>query len=629
MKNRLALLASLVCCLLLSCAGLEKPLKPTDTEYRSLKLEELKALAIAEPGVALETMIDILSSRPPAAVSEKPANSLAPSSVEALFSDTLRKLAKDFVASVEAEAWDKALAARRSLEVLARDASLSLLSSPDSFSVLSDSSLDEAVILEKKAKALNDRGLSLAALLVFRRSIEARPLGLASIDDEALDFWSKRAVILRNKEALRLFQDELKRRGRLPSADMQACLDSDNSWDRMKKGVVTIRVDRGIKIEQGIGIPDRVLGTGFYIDPAGYILTNYHVIESEVDPSYEGFSRLSIRPSDSPEDRIPAKVIGWDKLLDIALLKTELRPEFFFSLEGASALLKTGDKIYALGSPVGLENTLTSGIVSATGRRFLSTGEVLQVDAALNPGNSGGPLLDDSGRVVGIVFAGLPGYQGLNFAIPSSWILEVLPSLFEGGAYSRGWLGLGVFSGNRSESSGREELNVLYRQSGVGQAIKPGDILEAIDGVRITKIEEAQMLLLRHYPGEIVNMFVIRDGRLVSLFRSLTPRPDSPLEIAVKNDRKETLFPILFGMEVLTLPVGIFEPEAFTITKILPGSIADETGLSENDPFELKQFLVDSENRVILLRIHVKKRKNGFLDSIIQLPAGLDSPDFI
>ena len=172
-----------------------------------------------------------------------------------------------------------------------------------------------------------------------------------------------------------------------------------------------MRVDRGIKGENALGYADRVIGSGFFIDDKGHFVTNYHVIESEVDTSYEGYSRVYVKLYKDSATRIPAKVIGYDKALDLALLKTEAIPPYVFSL-GSSADLDVGDAIYAIGSPLGLENTITSGIVSAKDRYLFSIAQVMQIDAAVNSGNSGGPIIDKNGNVKAVVFAGIMEYEG-------------------------------------------------------------------------------------------------------------------------------------------------------------------------------------------------------------------------
>jgi len=271
------------------------------------------------------------------------------------------------------------------------------------------------------------------------------------------------------------------------------------SWDpRVKNigekaaGVVTVYVSKGLRMENGVGYPDRVLGTAFQVDAKGYYLTNYHVVSSEVDPKYNGYSRLSIRPSSNPSARIPAKVVGWDEDLDLALLKSqEISSHTFYPfLRGKTA---KGQRIYAVGSPVGLENSVTAGIVSATGRRILPRGEAIQIDAPVNPGSSGGPLLDEEGNLAGVIFAGLPGFQGLNFALPVEWVLGLYPVLFEGGKVQASWLGAGIAKnlvpditirdpGIRHGSGEHGEHRFLRRLEALGKA-GSGDQGRRLEGI--------------------------------------------------------------------------------------------------------------------------------------------------
>ena len=193
--------------------------------------------------------------------------------------------------------------------------------------------------------------------------------------------------------------------------------DKNPTVPEMITGTVTVWVDKGLRIEKGLGYSDISIGSGFFIDERGYIVTNYHVIESEVDPEYEGYSRLYIKTSKDSETKVPAKVIGYDSVMDLALLKTEITPDFVFQL-GSSENLEIGDQIYAIGSPLGLEKTITSGIISTTDRKITTLGTVMQLDASVNAGNSGGPLFNENGEVIGSVVAGITNAEGMNFAIP-------------------------------------------------------------------------------------------------------------------------------------------------------------------------------------------------------------------
>jgi serine protease Do len=174
------------------------------------------------------------------------------------------------------------------------------------------------------------------------------------------------------------------------------------------------------------------------------MITNYHVIDSLVDPEYEGYARLYVRLGSSSSARIPAKVLAWDPLMDLALIQTNIKPEHVYSVFDLGTVA-VGAEVLAIGSPAGLEKTVTRGIVSALGRRLLESGAVFQLDAAVNQGNSGGPAVDSTGRLVGIVFAGIPMFQGLNFALPAEKLLQALPALLKEGPVCRPWLGIATY----------------------------------------------------------------------------------------------------------------------------------------------------------------------------------------
>jgi len=402
---------------------------------------------------------------------------------------------------------------------------------------------------------------------------------------------------------------------------MSAYASGSDPMHELLRGTVTIWVNKGIKVERGVGTPERVIGSGFFIDRSGYILTNYHVIASEVDPEYEGFSRLSVRLPGSSELRVPARVVGWDPVFDLALLKTEAVPEFWLSFSGRAAFAP-GDRIYAIGSPVGLESTVTSGIVSATGRRFLELGDAVQVDVAVNPGNSGGPLLDERGELAGIVFAGMPQFQGLNFAVPSRWIVALLPGLYDGGETVHAWTGLAFH-----EDPAPPEL--VYAYPGAPRAPARGDRLASVDGVEVAALVEAQARLLGLAPGTLVNLGFESESGAYAVPVALRPRPERPVDEALRRDVRENLYPVLFGMRLEARPGGIFGKGGFSVEKVWFGGAADESGLSESDPLLVQGFELLEEERVAVLRLYVKRRKAGFLDALIAIPGLLDVSSFL
>lgn len=405
------------------------------------------------------------------------------------------------------------------------------------------------------------------------------------------------------------------------SAPEQTALSPEKARTLLK-GMATIWVDRGIKIDQGVGLPDRVIGSGFFIDKRGYMLTNHHVIASEVDPEYEGYSRVYVRLPDSPKEKLPAKVIGWDTLLDVALLKVEYTPEYVFSI--VNTQLGPGQHIYAIGSPGGLESTITSGIVSATDRRLLQLGDTTQIDVPINHGNSGGPLIDEYGNVVGIVFAGIESFEGINFAIPGKWINLIIEQLYAGREVVHPWLGVAVYE----RKEGLEVLYVFPDSPAQLSGIKAGDIITEIGDAHFKNIGEYQFSLLHHMSGELVNVQVTREGEKQVVLSSLGERPESPFTEAFKKDAKVNCILPLFGFDLEDAGSTLWE-KRYRVTRILTGMAADETGLSVNDPLILQAIDVYPDQGVVLLKLSIRKRKAGFLESSIQLGAMIDGDYFL
>lgn len=606
--------------------------------YSTLKIEQLKALSQSEPARALEAIAAILGEES----AQRPTDSPTDEALTSLATEAEAAIETGYRTAVSSKDYPAALVQLDSLKALSEEEGLSVLLSRSAASEAAAWRVKRSALLYKEAEDFFAKGQATPAFLVYLSALAAgRAENLASDPAPASDnpgvqdptfslaelsLWANRALQARDRRSLMLLCRELSSRSIALPEGAQEFLASRDSMAKMRSGVVTIRVDKGIKIEQGLGTPDRLLGTGFYIDRSGYVLTNYHVIASEVDPKYKGYSHMSVKSADSPEDRIGAKVIGWDRLLDLALIKVNTVPDYVFSLsDGAD--LAPGQKIYAIGSPAGLEDTVTSGIVSAVGRKILQTGDAMQVDAALNPGNSGGPLLDESGGAVGVVFAGMPQFQSLNFAIPSAWIIKVLPDLFRGGELRRAWLGLSL--AKKESGPVIDGIEVTYRHPSIAEGVEEGDRLLDIGGEKPKDISSAQAMLLHRGPGSLVRVRVESGGKESFKLRYLAERPFLPLESAVRLDRQDRLFPVLFGMSLTPLPGSVFESSNFSIAKVWPGSIADESGLSENDPISLKRFFVDRAQQAVFIQIYVKKRKAGFLESIIQIPASLEISEFI
>lgn len=387
------------------------------------------------------------------------------------------------------------------------------------------------------------------------------------------------------------------------------------------KGTATVIVNRGLKVENGVAQPDIVIGSGFFISADGYLLTNHHVIESEVEPGESASSKLSLRLPGSKGERLPAKVVGWDRNLDLALLKAEYKPEYVFPLGGDEPA--AGQRLQALGSPGGLEATVTEGIVSATKRPLLTLGEVIQIDVAVNPGNSGGPLVDRQGRAVGVVFAGIREFQGVNFAIPASLVTQALPRLYAGGRSVVPWLGLGF----QEDLHGVEVVYVVPRGPADWAGIRVGDRLTSVAGTPVSSLAEAQTRLLDFGTEALVPLEVSRGGDSLRRWAALAARPEWPLKEAAMNDLTGRLLPLAFGVVVDDLAAS--SGTKFRVVRVWPGTSGEELQLAANDPLEVVDWTVDPKNQALITRWVVKRRLGGYLESVIQMAVPLSTRLFL
>jgi S1-C subfamily serine protease len=387
------------------------------------------------------------------------------------------------------------------------------------------------------------------------------------------------------------------------------------------KSSVKIIVDKGIKTEGGVGLPDQALGTGVVIDKNGYIITNYHIIESSVDPKYEGYSRIYVMPEKDENIRFVAKVLGHDPLFDLALLKIEKKLETYVRF-GDSSTLDQGEKVVAIGNPVGLTNSVTSGIVSSLDRPFIQIGNIIQIDAALNPGNSGGALINGSGYLVGIAFAGLENFQNLNFAIPSNLLLSLLFKLYEEGKTSRSWIGCSVGK--------KDVLSIEYivpNSPAHISRLMSGDIIKEINGKPVSEIYDIQNMISYFNSPMVVNMTVERDEKEAVKKILLGNRPELPSLYVYDHDAKENIITPLFGLVLTKLDPT--KKKAYLVSRIISGSVASSVGISEGDEIKIKAIKYDEENKVFLLAIDLKSKRYGYLNKSMVLYSFAEINSFI
>jgi serine protease Do len=255
------------------------------------------------------------------------------------------------------------------------------------------------------------------------------------------------------------------------------------------------------------------VGTGFIIDKSGYIITNNHVVEDA--------DKIKVKLKDERE--FEAKVIGRDPQTDVALIKIDAKGDLPVASLGRSSDLKVGEWVVAVGSPFGLEQTVTAGIVSAKGRAIGSGpyDDFIQTDASINPGNSGGPLVNMNGEVVGINTAIIAHGQGIGFAIPIDMATKIVAQLKENGEVTRGWLGVSIqdLKGELAEYYGvKGTEGVLVTEVVPGNpaekaGIKAKDIITAVNGEKVKSSRELTAKAATLPVGETSKIKVVRDGQ--------------------------------------------------------------------------------------------------------------------
>jgi S1-C subfamily serine protease len=337
--------------------------------------------------------------------------------------------------------------------------------------------------------------------------------------------------------------------GRLSIADI---------YDRTAPGVVQI-TSTSRAPSDSFGSPltpsdgQQALGSGFVLDKAGHIVTNYHVIEGAD----------SIEVSFSNQDTLAAKLVGSDPSTDLAVLRVETSSRSLRPLElGNSDSVRVGDAVIAIGNPFGLDRTATAGIVSALQRPITAPNgytidHVIQTDAPINKGNSGGPLLDARGRVIGVNSqistgdSGNTGSVGIGFAVPSNTVKSVAAQLIARGRVDRAYLGIsgttiepdlarqfrlpvdaGVLVARVGDSTpasraglrgGDDEVIVSGQTYTLG-----GDVIVALAGKRVASLEQLRDVLAAHKPGEKIELEVYRGAYQRTIELTLGRQPVSP-----------------------------------------------------------------------------------------------------
>jgi serine protease Do len=342
------------------------------------------------------------------------------------------------------------------------------------------------------------------------------------------------------------------------------------------------------------------LGSGFIVDPRGYIITNYHVIEKA--------DKIEVRLANDPEGSQgrPAQVVGFDKATDLAVLKIRTDEPLPVEKMGNSDGVQVGDWVIAIGEPFQLEHTVTAGIISAKNRTVqqgpaFEFQHFLQTDAAINPGNSGGPLINMAGEVIGVntaIFTETDGNEGIGFALPSNTVVNVYNQLI-GPEHRvvRGSIGI-AFTAYQNSAVARMygyKAGVMISQVDPGQpaaeaGLQKGDAIVSIDGHPIASGDELVNIISSHKPGDQVDIGFVRNGKL--MHATVTIGDWDKVQAAAQasaahNEGPESqttpgLSATRLGITVTDLPAG--SPAGLhgvLIQSVKPGSFADQIGVGD------------------------------------------------
>ncbi len=324
------------------------------------------------------------------------------------------------------------------------------------------------------------------------------------------------------------------------------------------------------------------VGSGFVISQEGFILTNNHVVEDA--------EQIRVKLANGKE--YDAKIVGRDPKTDLALVKIDGDKDLHALPLGNSEDLKVGSWVVAVGSPFGLEQTVTQGIVSGKGR-VIGSGpydDFIQTDASINPGNSGGPLINMKGEVIGINTAINPSGQGIGFAIPIDMAKTIIPQLEQKGSVTRGWLGIGIqqmtpaleksFGLNGKE--GALVADVFKGGPAEKAGIERGDVITQFDAKKVVESKDLSRIVAATPVGKMVEVKLMRDGKAIE-------RTVKVGEMEKKTESAQLPSHKSLGITVQALTpeiardLGLKRETGVVVTSVEPGSSAADAGIQTGD----------------------------------------------
>jgi serine protease Do len=334
--------------------------------------------------------------------------------------------------------------------------------------------------------------------------------------------------------------------------------------------------------------PSLAQGSGFFISPDGFVVTNNHVVEDAED----------ITVTLEAGEKYPAKLIGSDPRTDVALVKVNAEGKTFPFVEFSSKDPRVGDWVLAVGNPFGLGGTVTAGIISAHNRDIGSGPyDYLQIDAAVNRGNSGGPAFDLDGKVVGMntaIFSPSGGNVGIAFAVPAVLVKEVVSELQSHGTVDRGWLGVVIqnVSDDIADSIGLAEAKgaMITKVTEDGPAakedLKPGDVIVEVNGEKIADSRDLARKIAELHPDTDVKLSIARYGEQRQVTMKLGTFPSSKKLAALEEDKPADTGEQMKDLGLSLAPAVKFPgagDEGVVITEVDPQSDAADKGLKPGD----------------------------------------------
>ena len=363
------------------------------------------------------------------------------------------------------------------------------------------------------------------------------------------------------------------------------------------------------------GFEQRGVGSGFVMSREGYILTNNHVVEDA--------DQIKVKLANGKE--YDGKVVGRDPKTDLALVKVEGSSDLHPLELGNSDDLEVGSWVVAIGSPFGLEQTVTAGIVSAKGR-VIGSGpydNFIQTDASINPGNSGGPLINMKGEVIGINTAIIASGQGIGFAIPINMAKEIAPQLQEKGHVTRGWLGVSIQEVTPAIAKSfdlKEKKGALVAQVAQGSpaekaGIEQGDVIVEFDGKEVADSKDLPRLVASTPVGKSVSIKLWRNGKVLD-------RQVKVGEMQEKVEITKAPFQKSLGITVQNLTpeiakgLGLKKDTGVVVTRVEPGSPAADAGIQTGDVIREvnRTHVKDAED--FIQKIEKAKVQNNILFSL-------------